>query len=480
MGVGMSTPHTHLADLSAADLVRRIAAGEATARDAVEASLTRIELRNPGVNAFSVVLAEQARADADRLDADRAAGGRVGPLHGVPVAIKEEIDVAGCVTTFGGRGNSTPSAEDGEVVRRLRQAGAVVVGKTRMPEFGQWPFTESVDGGITRNPWDHRRTPGGSSGGSAAAVALGMVPVAIGGDGGGSIRIPAACCGLFGLKPTRGRVTSAPMPHLWWALGTTGPLSRTVLDSALVYDVIRGNAAGDMFTAPEPDTSFIAAAGTEPGRLRIGWSTRPVTRGVRPAAEHVAAVEETARVLAGLGHDVREVDPHYPDPTAAFVPQFFGGVRTESDAVEHFDRLEPRTRQVYRLGGWVSQRVIDRALAAGERVAARANRVFDREHGVDVLLTPTIGPRPREVGVLDRGGPVAAAWKSTPMIAWTALWNVTGNPAASVPAGLGADGLPLAVQLVGRIGEETTLLGVAAQLERTRPWPLLTGGGLAG
>src|SRR3954453_14205949 len=264
-----------LADLSAADLVRRTAAGEATVADVVEASLGRIQRRHPGLNAFSVVLAEQARADAARLDAQRGAGGQGVPLHGGPVAIKEEIDVAGCVTTFGGRGNSTPAAEDGEVVRRLRQAGALVVGKTRMPEFGQWPFTESVDGGITRNPWDRSRTPGGSSGGTAAAVALGMVPVAIGGDGGGSIRIPSACSGLFGLKPTRGRVTSHPYPHLWWALGTTGPLARTVLDSALVYDVIRGNTAGDLFTAPEPSTSFIAAAGSDSGTLRIGWSNRP-------------------------------------------------------------------------------------------------------------------------------------------------------------------------------------------------------------
>jgi amidase len=471
----------NLADLSAADLARRIAAGEATSAEAVEASLERIERRNPGVNAFSVVLADQARADAALLDARRAEGEPIGPLHGVPVAIKEEIDVAGCVTTYGGRGNSTPAAEDGEVVRRLRQAGAVVVGKTRMPEFGQWPFTESVDGGLTRNPWDRTRTPGGSSGGSAAAVALGMVPVAIGGDGGGSIRIPAACCGLFGLKPTRGRVTSHPLPHLWWALGTSGPLSRTVLDSALVYDVIRGNVSTDRFTAAEPSTSFIAAAGSEPGPLRIGWSTRPVTRGVRPAREHVVAVEETARLLAGLGHEVRQVEPHYPDPTAAFVPQFFGGVRTEADDVEHFDRLEKRTRQVYRLGSWVTPRLIDKAMAAGVRVSEKANRVFAGLPGqgaVDVLLTPTIGPRPRSVGALSRGGPVSAALKSTPMIAWTALWNVTGNPAASVPAGLGSDGLPLAVQLVGRMGDETTLLSVAAQLERARPWPLLTDGRL--
>ncbi len=464
-----------LADLSAADLVRRTATGETTAVEAVDTALGRIERRNPGVNAFSVVLAEQARAEAARLDERQAAGEPIGPLHGVPVAIKEEIDVAGCVTTFGGRGNSTPAAEDGEVVRRLRQAGAIVVGKTRMPEFGQWPFTESVDGGITRNPWDRTRTPGGSSGGTAAAVALGMVPVAIGGDGGGSIRIPAACCGLFGLKPTRGRVTTHPMAHLWWALGTTGPLTRTVLDSALVYDVIRGNIAGDLFTAPEPSTSFIAAAGADPGRLRIGWSVKPVTRGVRPAAEHVAAVEETARLLAGLGHEVREVDPDYPDTTLAFIPQFLGGVHAEADEVEHYDRLEPRTRLVYQLGRPVGRSVLDKAMAAGDRVAERANRVFA---DVDVLLTPdhpgsaASRRRPR------RGPAVTGGRRVDPVIAWTALWNVTGNPAASVPAGLAEDGLPLAVQLVGRMGEETTLLGVAAQLERTRPWPLLTDGRL--
>jgi amidase len=456
-----------LADLAASDLVRRTASGRLTATEAVQASLDRIALRDPGLNAFSVVLADQALNDAIALDARIAAGEQPGPLHGVPVAIKEELEVEGCVTTFGGRANSTPAKADGEVVRRLRQAGAIVVGKTRMPEFGQWPYTESVDGGITRNPWDRTRTPGGSSGGSAVAVAAGMVPVAIGGDGGGSIRIPAACCGLFGLKPTRGRVTSDPMPHLWWALGTTGPLTRTVLDSALVYDVIRGNMAGDKYTAPEPATTFIAAAGSDPGRLRIGWSVKPVARGVRPAKEHVLAVEETARLLADLGHDVREIDPHYPDPTAAFVPQFFAGVRTESDAMEHFERLERRTRETYRLGAWVTPGVLEKALAAGETVAAKANRVFD---GVDVLLSPSIARRPRRTGVLTRGGTVVQSIKAMPMIAYTALWNVTGNPAASVPAGLAEDGLPLAVQLVAPIGAETTLLSLSAQLEHARPW----------
>ncbi len=461
----------HLADLPASDLVRRTTSGDVTATQVVEASLERIERRNPSLNAFSVVLVDEARAEAARRDASLAAGEAPGPLHGVPVAIKEEIDVVGCVTTFGGRANSTPAERDSEVVSRLRRAGAVIIGKTRMPEFGQWPFTESIGGGITRNPWDRGRTPGGSSGGTAAAVAAGMVPVGLGGDGGGSIRIPAAYCGLFGLKPTRGRVTSDPMPHLWWGLGTTGPLTRTVLDSALVYDVIRGNLAADRFKAAEPETSFIAAAGADPGRLRVGWSTVPVTKGVRPAAEHVQAVHDIAAALADLGHDVREVDPAYPDPTAAFIPQFFGGVRTEADAMEHFGLLEPRTRETYRLGGWVTPGIIDKAMAAGDKLAERANRVFA---DVDVLLTPTIGPRPRRVGVLNRGGTVSAALKARPVVAWTALWNVTGNPAASVPAGLAADGMPVAVQLVGPIGAETTLLSLAAQLERARGWPLLT------
>ncbi len=183
----------------------------------------------------------------------------------------------------------------------------------------------------------------------------------------------------------------------------------------------------------------------------------------------MAAVEETAQLLTDLGHEVVEVDPHYPDATLAFLPQFFAGVRTESDAVEHYDRLERRTRETYRLGAWVRPGVVRRALAAGERVARRANRVFD-EQRLDVLLTPVLAHRPPEVGVLDGGGTVRAALRSQPMIAYTALWNVTGNPAASVPAGVAADGLPLAVQLVGRRHDETTLLSLSAQLEAARPW----------
>jgi amidase len=201
---------------------RAVAAGETTAVDLVEAALARIEQHDPLLNAFTRVLADEARVEAAARDAWQARGKPLGALHGVPVAIKDEYDVAGTVTSYGGDANRTPALRDGEVVRRLREAGAVVVGKTVMPEFGAWPFTEPRRFGATRNPWVPGHTPGGSSGGSAAAVASGMVSVAIGGDGGGSIRIPSACCGLFGLKPTRGRVSTYPSTNLWGALGTVG------------------------------------------------------------------------------------------------------------------------------------------------------------------------------------------------------------------------------------------------------------------
>jgi len=451
--------------LGVAETVKQTHAGRLKAVAAVDEALARIAERDPGLNAFSVVRRDAARTEAAAVDKTRKADR--GPLHGVPIAIKEELDVAGCVTTFGGEANSTPAAADSEVVRRLRAAGAVVVGKTTMPEFGAFPYTESVSRGLTRNPWDATRSPGGSSGGTAAAVAAGMVPAGMGGDGGGSIRIPAACCGLFGLKPQRGRVSTAPNEHLWFALGTVGPLTRTVLDSAIVYDVIRGSLDSDRYRAGESG-SFVDAAKREPGWLRIGWSVKPAGRGIRPDPIHVRAVQDTARLLADLGHDVREVDPRYPDQTATFVPQFFAGIRVESDSVEHFDRLERRTRETYRLGSWTRPRVLERVLRATERLAVRANRVFDE---VDLLLTPAIAHRPPPVGILDGRGSVASMLLSMPAIAYTSVWNVAGNPAASVPCGVAEDGLPVGVQLVGRTDDEPTVLSVAAQLERARPWP---------
>ena len=272
-------------------------------------------------------------------------------------------------------------------------------------------------------------------------------------------------------------MTSAPHEHLWWSLGTVGPLARTVRDSALVYDVIRGHTEGDRFRAG-PSGSFLEAAERDPGRLRVGWSVEPMARGVRPHPAHVRAVEDAARLLADLGHDVGRVDPHYPDPTAAFVPQFFAGIRAEAALVEHPERLERRTRETCRLGSWVTPRVTEWAIRAGERVSAKANRVFDPSPGsgrraVDVLLTPAVAHRPPHVGVLDGRGTARSSLAALPAIAYAALWNVAGNPAASVPCGLGDDGLPLAVQLVGRPDDEATLLSLSAQIEAARPWPLL-------
>jgi amidase len=449
------------------ETVRLTTSGSTSARAVVEESLGRIAELDARLNAFTVVLTEDARAEADARDATLARGGTPGPLHGVPIAIKEELDVARCVTTFGGRANSTPATADGEVVRRLRAAGAVVVGKTAMPEFGAFPFTESEATGYTLNPWDVARSPGGSSGGSAVAVATGMVPVAIGGDGGGSIRVPASFCGLYGLKPQRGRVTTAPHPHLWWALGVVGPLTRSVADSALVYDVIRGNLPTDRFRAGG-DESFVIAAAREPGRLRVGWSLKVPTLGVRLHPVHAAAVRDTAHLLADLGHEVREIDPRYPDPTVAFVPQFFAGIRTEADEVEHYDRLERRTRQTYRMGAWVRPRVRESALRQTEAYSAKANRVFDE---VDVLLSPVTAHRPPKLGIVMGKGTVRSSLASVPTVTYMVPWNVAGNPAASVPCGIAGDGLPVAVQLVGRTDGEATLLSLSAQLERVRAFP---------
>ncbi len=449
-----------------------VRAGDVSAIELLETVLRRIEAVNTTLNAFTVVLAKEARQEAMLRDEARMAGGELGPLHGVPVAIKEENDVAGTVTTYGGRANEVVCEHDSLVVARLRGAGAVIVGRTNMPEFGELPFTESARFGITRNPWDTSRTPGGSSGGTAAAVASGMVAAGIGGDGGGSIRIPSSACGLFGLKPTRGRVATSPHPDLWGELGTVGPLTRGVVDSAIVYDVIRGSGPEDRFSAPEPRSSFTDAArlATEESQrpLRVGWSTKSPVPGTKVAPEHVAAVRETADLLRDLGHRVFEIDPRYPIPAPAFLPQFFHAVREEAARVKDPSLLEPRTRQLLRLGVPVRPGMA----RAAERLGGRMRHAVDqRVFGLcDVLLSPTVAGRPQELPVIGQRSAVPALLASLPMVAFCGLWNVTGHPAAALPAGFAEDGLPTSVQLIGGYGEETTLLSLAAQIESTRPW----------
>jgi amidase len=457
-----------------------IAGGALSSRELVELYLRRIERAQPRLNAFRVVFAERALLEADQADARRGAGearsqggqGAARALLGVPIAVKDDIDVAGEVTAFGTNAHGGPAAADAEVVRRLRAAGAVIIGKTNVPELCIWPFTESATFGTTRNPWDLQRAPGGSSGGSAAAVAAGLVGAALGSDGAGSIRIPAAWCGLFGLKPQRGRVPLAPRPRAWHGLSVNGVLTRTVADTALFYDVAAGPSDVDVDSAPAPAMSFAQAAATAPARLRIAFSSR-LPPGVvgRLDGDAGRALAQTVELLRSLGHELTERDPDYGTAViAGLIPRYVRGVRDDARAMAHPERLERRTRGMARLGDLVTPALLERVLAGEAELARRLNRVFD-DH--DVLITPATATPPPPIGRLHGRGALWTLNAVASMVPYNGVWNVTGQPAASVPAGFGADGLPRAVQLVGRPDDETTLLSLAAQIEAERPWAQL-------
>ncbi|SDG67498.1 amidase [Lentzea fradiae] len=457
-----------LTELCFAGVVRQaqaVRSGEVSARDLVAAHLHRIERVDPRLGAFRVVFAEQALAQAEALD---AAGADL-PLRGVPVAVKEDLAVAGLPTTKGTNAAHVPQPRDSAVVRRLRAAGAVVIGRTRMPELGLWPFTESSWAPPTRNPWSLTHSPGGSSGGSAAAVAAGLAAAAIGTDGAGSIRIPAAMTGLFGLKPQRGRVSLAPEPRMWGGLVVAGPLTRTVADWALVADVIHGAEPGDADAAHPPRTTFTEAARTDPGRLRVGVSLRPWGPGIPVSGEVRDAVLDTAALLTDLGHDVVRLDPPMRELTAStqFAVRYLRTAHLARAGMDLPDLLEPRTRAVAELGRRLPRALTRWATAHDASLTAHADRVFT---SVDVLLTPVLTRPPIRVGEWADRSVVTALLAAARYTTFLPLWNITGNPAASVPAGRSAAGLPLAVQLVGRRHDECTLLSVSAQLERARPW----------
>ena len=445
-----------------------VASGQASSRELVDGALARIDAAQPDLNAFRCVRSDAARAEADEADRLHAQGERL-PLLGVPVAIKDDMDLAGESTNFGCAGTFHPRQGDGEVARRLRAAGAVIVGKTNTPEIGQWPFTEGPAFGATRNPWSLGHSPGGSSGGSAAAVAAGLIPAAAGSDGAGSVRIPAAWTHLVGIKPQRGRVSTWPHLSAFNGLACIGPLARTVDDAALLLDVLAGNRPEDPHQPPPPPEPFAELAQREPGRLRIALSTR-IPWSIAPATLDPAVrapLERVARQLEQLGHHVEEADPSYGLVGLSFMPRSTGGVRewVELHVTEHA-QLDPRTHNTMRLGRMLSP-LLKLAHAVERPVRAHVGRIFRR---FDVVLMPTTAQPPTAIGSIDG----LTDWETDKVMVgacpYTWPWNVLGWPGVNVPAGITADGLPVGVQLCGPASSEARLLQLATQLERVERW----------
>ncbi len=459
---------------SASELAALVRAGDLSAREVVEASLRRIDELQPRINAFTHVAHDAALAAADDIGPDDAR-----PFAGVPVAIKDNRSVAGMPLTMGSDVfGELVTQRDSYLVRRLREAGFVIVGKTSMPEMGILPTTEPRRFGPARNPWDTDRTPGGSSGGAAAAVAAGMVPVAHGNDGGGSIRIPAACCGLVGLKPARGRVSVGPDGgHSF--LVCDGVLTRTVRDTAALLDVLAGPEPGDATWAPPPPAAgYTALCEVDPGHLRIGLTVEPPLEDatVDPACEQAA--RDAASLLESLGHHVEEITPPWsglellPDfvrsfgPLVSFTTWLGGHLNGRETTAED---VEPLTWMLYEHA--LAQDTM-KYLIAEHRLESVARSIVQALAPYDVVLTPVVARRPVPIGEIDGLGPdpMAKFRKSGYFTPFTAIFNVTGQPAVSLPLYHGEDGLPTGVQLVGPPAREEALLSLAVQLEAALPW----------
>jgi amidase len=457
----------------ASELARLVRAGEMSPRELTEAALERIDALDAELNAFVHLDPDGALAAADGIQA-----GDERPFAGVPVAIKDTAAVAGMPYRLGSDlfGDFVPD-RDAFVVRRLREAGFVIVGKTNLPEFGILPVTEPRRFGPTRNPWDPERTPGGSSGGAAAAVAAGMVPLAHGSDGGGSIRIPAACCGLVGLKPSRGRVSRGPEQGDDF-LVQDGVLTRTVAETAALLDVLAGYEPGDASWAPPPAEPFARMAAREPGRLRIGVTTVPAidSAAVDPLCER--AVRDAAGLLESLGHDVEQVDPPWEGQellraftlvfgTPVALGMWFGGQATGREPSAEL--VEPLSWTIWE---GIGRRDPLEYLLARTRLTASARSIVALWDDYDAVLTPALAQRPVRIGEIDSCS--AEPWedfhRSGEFTPYTAIFNVTGQPAVSLPLFHGDDGLPLGVQLAGRPAGEGPLLSLAAQLEAASPW----------
>jgi amidase len=441
-----------LAYAGAARHAALIAAGEVSSRELTDLFLGRIARLDPQLNAYRVVRAEQARTEADQADARRRAGD-ARPLLGVPIAIKDDVDVAGEVTAFGCDVDQTPKSADHEVVRRLREAGAVILGKTNVPELMITPFTESPTFGVTRNPWDPRRTSGGSSGGSATAVAGGLASAALGSDGAGSIRIPSACTGLFGLKPQRGRVPTAPDVAPFQGMTVFGPLVRRVEDAALFM-----RAVSDAFPAlPEPRP------------LRIAVSVALPLPGVKADAEQLEGIANVSAALRDAGHTVFDSELDYGMTMGNRVlSRFLRGTGDKALEVGHPERLSRRARGISRIGRTIPARFAEAAARAAAGDALRLSAIFA---DADLVLTPVFTHRVPRVREWDRRPAALVLAQMTRLAPYPATFNHTGQPALAVPAGFATDGFPLGAQLVGPADSEPLLLAAGASLQGVRDWP---------
>ena len=471
----MSDDPTAFLDATAlADLVRR---GEVTAVELVEAAIERIERLNPALNAVITRMDDQARAAA----AAHGAANKAAPFAGVPFLLKDLIaEYAGVAIAEGSRflHGRCVSTHDSELVVRLKRAGAVIAGKTNTPEFGLLPTTEPALYGPTRNPWDTQRTTGGSSGGSAAAVAAGIVPMAHANDGGGSIRIPASCCGLFGLKPTRARNPMGPgYGDAGSGLAVEHAVTRSVRDSAALLDATSGPAPGDPYFAPPKERPFVEEVGRDPGQLRIAVSTRALT-GAKIHPECQTAVEATAKLCEDLGHIVEWTEPcfdetRYLKAFAAIWTAFASwAIRDWADRYQltpSEDQFEPNTWRMYQSGGRRSAVAYLRMIQDIQGVARQIAEFFET---YDLTLTPTIARPPAPLGYFswDSGKRDEFLEHIGEYSGFTSIANSTGQPAMSVPLHWTADNLPVGLHFMARFGAEDTLFRLAGQLEQARPW----------
>ena len=465
---------TQIRELTAIELAAAIRVGEVSPVAVTDHYLRRTAELNEQVGAFYTVTAELAAEQAlaaEKAVARAADPADLPPLTGVPIPIKDLNMVAGVRQTLGSvtYENNVPDTDD-YVVTKLKDAGVVITGKTSTPEFGLPCYTETRIGPPARTPWDLSRSAGGSSGGAAAAVAAGLAPAAQGSDGAGSIRIPASVCGLFGIKPSRGRVSKGPLDPDLEGLSTNGPIARTVADAALLLDVMTGNYPGDMYTLPPlpPGESFLGYASRPPGRLRLGRTLQHPIPGAGVHPDCVKAYEDASNLLASLGHEVEDIALPLGEDVIPFFETLFyvrATLTPVDPSQEHL--LLPLTRYLRERGRATGAPDLYFALAYLQFVSRPAIAALS---AYDAILTPTVAQPPRPVGYFDEVDPAENFERQKRFTPWTAIYNLSGLPSVSVPLHWSAEGLPIGVMLAGRMGEEGSLISLSAQLEEARPW----------